>query len=224
MSLVNRWDEESQDTSLGNGVNISSSSPAWNLSSWGLSKILQIVGVLVIVWVIVWFAFGYKVASFWALYIDNPTENEISVKVWDANAVTIAPKSHQEIKLKSWTYPIIVNEENIWEITKWKIDGKAFLNPTKSSYIKETAVYAVEWTDFDDSKYTEVEVYGEKYYWPFEVFNDIYIKWNWTYGLDENLPDPDEVDAYSNETTITKVYRYDDFLPMYETYYWYIEE
>jgi hypothetical protein len=218
MSLVNRWDEESQDTTLNDSVKASNSSSAFA----GLSKILQVIGVLVIVWVILWFAFGHKLASYWTLYIDNPTENEISVKVWDLAAINIAPKSHQEIELKSWTYPIVVNEENVWEIVKWKVDGKAFLNPTKSSYIKETAVYATEWTDFDDSKYTEIEVYGEKYYWPFEVFNDVYIKWSWTYGLDEVLPD--QVDTYSDETTITKIYRYDDFLPMYETYYWYYEE
>jgi hypothetical protein len=217
MSLVNRWDEESQNTPLNSSASASNNSYAWKFS-----KILQILGILILAWVILWLAFGYKVASISTLYIDNPTENEVSVKVWDLDAISIFPKSHQEIELKSWTYPITVNEENIWEITKWKLDGKAFLNPTKSTYIKETAVYAVEWTDFDDSKYAEVEAYGEKYYWPFEVFSDIYVKWNWTYGLDENLPN--QVNTSSDETTRVKIYRYNDFLPMYEEYYYWYNE
>jgi hypothetical protein len=220
MSLVNRWDEESQNTPINN----SSNTPPANSIVWWFSKILQVLGILIIVWVILRFAFGYKVASFNTLYIDNPTENEISIKIWNLDAINIAPKSHQEIELKSGTYPIIVNEENVWEITKWKVDGKAFLNPTKSTYVKETAIYATEGTDYDDSKYTEIEISGEKYYWPFETLNDIYIKWDWTYGLDEILPDEVDVSSLTNETTRTKIYRYEDFLPMYEEYYWYYEE
>jgi hypothetical protein len=68
----------------------------------------------------------------------------------------------------------------------------------------------------------DIEIDGEIYYWPFVKYDDYYVN-SWAiYGLDEELPEETSIGKKS-ETYLSKIYRLDDFLPMYyERYYdWY---
>jgi hypothetical protein len=211
MSLVDRWDETSQEQ--GENTNIQNIEQ----ESWK-SNILGIIAIVVVALIALWIYLVPKFATFWKLYIDNPTDTEVTIQIWDESPLTLAPKSHQELELKSGVYSLKVNGTDVGEFKKWGIDWKAFLNPTKSIYIKERAEYVVDWVEVDDSDYTEINIYGNVFYGPFYTYDDYYIEWDWTYGLDEELPD--EVDTYWSSTIKTKIYRYDDFVKMYEEFYW----
>jgi hypothetical protein len=107
----------------------------------------------------------------------------------------------------------------VGEFTKWELDWKkAFLNPTKSVYIKEKAVYLIDNSDANPEPYQDIEINWKVFNWPFYIYDDYYIKWEWTYGLDEILPD--EIETYLDYEVKVKIYRYDDFVEMYEEYYW----
>ncbi|MDR0772089.1 MAG: hypothetical protein LBF15_03435 [Candidatus Peribacteria bacterium] len=43
------------------------------------------------------------------LYIDNPTDTEVQVQINDNEVLTIAPNSHQEIKLGAGTYTLKID-------------------------------------------------------------------------------------------------------------------
>lgn len=219
MSLVNRWDENSQEWIVDLNTN---EDYHWdsqkNEQGYKKSSIITVVLVVVVVVVAIVTFLATQFAVFGNLYIDNPTDTEVTVQIWDKEVLTLAPKSHQEIELKTWTYSLVVNGESVWEFKKLWIGKSAFLNPTKSVYIEEKAVYVTDWVDIDDDDYKEIEIDWQIFYWPFEVYDDYYVVWNWSYGLDEVLPD--EVETYSDSAVKIKIYRYDEFVEMYDEYYY----
>ena len=223
MSLVDRWDEESQNVETMEGENTGTPYPEQNDDSWSnVWMILKIVWVVVVIIVIIWIILYPKISNFGSLYIDNPTDDEITVTIWDKDPITIAPKSHEEIDLKPGTYPLTVNWLEVWEFKKWAMDWKAFLNPTKSIYVEEIAAYMYNTSAENPLDYYDLVINEEEYWGPFVVHEDYYITGAWEYGLDEKLPEEiTTYTSYDNDSYAIRktIHRYDEFVKVYDEEY-----
>lgn len=213
MALVDRWDEESQAKGENIEMGVVTDAPKKKGN-----VIFTVLALVFFFWVILWTVMWPKLQNYGTLYIDNPTENEISVQIWELEKMTIPANSSKEIDLKPGTYALSVNDESVWEFKKWMADWKSFLNPTKSTYVLEEAIYTVdENTEVPDNN-TTITIWDEEFYWPFKVYNEYYISWDWGYWLDEETP-TSVMTQSKNYTTVKKIYRLDDFEDMYNDYY-----
>jgi hypothetical protein len=213
MSLIDRWEENSQEQVV---VETTDNVPQQVIPVW--KQVLWWIFLVGLFIALLFSYFGHKLASVNTLYIDNPTSEEIKVQIDDWEILSIDGKFHKVIDLKAWVHSLKVDWEDKWEFTKGKFDWKAFLNPTKSVYVKEVAIYTND-ENFDDRSYIDIEIDWEIYNGPFTKYNDYYITWDWTYGLDESLPDEASSGKYSKETTKIKIYRLDEFKKMYDKWY-----
>lgn len=152
------------------------------------------------------------------LYIDNPSNNEILVTISTLAPIAIPAKSYNEIKIKNQTYTLSVDWEYLWEFTIKKSDENFFLNPTKSHYILEEAIYTDKEIN-NEAEEIKINVNGIDFYWPFSILDSIYINSKWDYWLDEDLPNNISVPEDKDYLTFKKIYRFDDFIEMYNNWY-----
>jgi len=66
--------------------------------------------------------------------------------------------------------------------------------------------------------------YDDQIEWPFQSYTWYYISGDWDYGFLQEFPEEVTLWKYQSYTIKTKLYRYDDFVDMYNQYYTYEED
>lgn len=179
-----------------------------------------VIWITVILFIFIWFYSSWKNFINSKIYIDNPTEKEIVVQIDNLEEIKIWANSSIEIELKSGIHSLTVDNESVWEFEKPKKSHKWFLNPTKSKYILEEAIYLVDEDVELPNDVREIIIDDEIYPWPFILYDDYYIIWDWNYNLDTDAPKEVMTDSEAY-TIIKKIYRKKDFIDMYEQDYYY---
>ncbi len=159
------------------------------------------------------------------LLIDNPTWSGIIVQIDGKEDIDIPAFWFKEVDIDLWKHSVSLNGEDIWEFERKMNDTKSFLNPTNEIYLSEYLLY----TDSDDEEKVDeyfknlpnnkIEAYDNEAEWPFKKYEGMYIVWDWEYGLNEAFPEEVDIISWINYTIKQKVYRFDDFLVMYNENY-----
>ncbi len=190
-------------------------------SIWGKLKIWIIIFlVLSLVWGIGYYF--YKWAT--NIYVDNPTDKELSIQFDDWNAIKIPAKSLIEVPLKTGKHNLKVDGKDLWNFEKKLTEISAFLNPTKHVYVKEYILYIASDARNPDALYEKlpsntIDLNWEPVAWPFELVEWIYINKNWDYGITVKEPDEVTVGQWEDYAIKTKLHRYDDFVDVYKKEY-----
>lgn len=149
-------------------------------------------GVVVLIIAGVWF---YS-AAMWSILIDNPTDKDIVVNINNTD-YPVAAQSNEKVKLPfgSAEYKVLVDTQEVGTFKKWMLDGNALINPTMSTYVKQTFIYADSLDIKDgkeDAKIVEKTIClnGQNYDGDNLVtYKDLYILKDWNYGIDTISPD-----------------------------------
>lgn len=135
-------------------------------------------------------------ATMGSILLDNPTDKDIVVNINDTD-YNLAAGSYEKIKLPfgSAEYTVLVDTKEVGTFTKGMFDGSALINPTLTTYVKQTFVYA-DSLDIDDAKEhakivkQTICVDGKNYDGDNLVaYKDLYIKRDRNYGIDTISPD-----------------------------------
>lgn len=185
------------------------------MSSWAKIKIVAVLLIVLLVW---WSFVAWMINSSRTLDIDNPTGSGIILQFNDMPEIKISAHTFESIDLGTGIYTVTVDGNNIGTFEKKFLDGSSFLNPTLSPYIKEEAFYGDE-KYIDKLKYRTVTIGENQIEWPFEVFEDLYVKGSWNYDLDENYPSEVSVKSKKKYKIKSKIYRIWDFIDMYNREY-----
>ncbi len=148
--------------------------------------------VLVLVVIVGWF---YS-AAMPTVLIDNPTSDDIVVNINNTD-YNVSAGSYEKIKLPfgSAEYKVLVNNQEVGSFKKGMLDGAALINPTLSTYVKETVFYVSDLDSDAAKKDAKVEqktvcVNGMNYDGNNLVaYTDLYIKKDWNYGIENVSPD-----------------------------------
>ncbi len=184
---------------------------------WLFSK-LKYIFIACIAIFVVWTISVWFYTATHTQFIDNPTGSWITVQIDDMEVITIAAYSNEVIRLWSWQYTVKMNWEIVWNFEKKSLDTKSLLNPTWGIYISEYMLY---WEEeyIDKLPNNTIEAYWNVAEWPFEQYEWLYITWNWNYGTDESFPEEVELRKSKAYKIKSKLYRFDDFVDMYNEYY-----
>lgn len=214
MSLIDRtwenpivvWDDTTQQPPKNNFFNI------------------KVIFIVLVFAVIIWrFLYSFYLSTT-TLLIDNPTSEEVVFQIWDLPEDSLGAYESKTIDLKSWVYDLKVDWELVGTFEKKAKDTHAFLNPTNDMYLKEFMVYGSEaWYDALPENTVDL-YYDDQVQWPFESYTWYYISWDWDYWFDREFPEEVSLWKYQSYTIKSKLYRYDDFVDMYNTHYAYDEE
>ncbi len=177
-------------------------------------------------------ALGFLGWTYWqgvqekaTVYVDNPTKQEIKVKIGDNPEMTIKAGKFEKTKLKPGEYKVSLNGKEVGSFKRESGDDYALVNPTKSLYIKEFAIYTDKAT-VPDSAYppTKIIKFQGKDLEVFDSSNDVYVNFKPTYPLDENFPDSittrenkfvslfKKVTGNGDKELRSKIYRVQDYL------------
>lgn len=158
------------------------------------------------------------------IWIDNPTNAEISIKLDETN-YTIPAVSTIDLDLPIGKHQLTYNGQSVNFVSKY-CDQGMILNPTLSTYIyygelfiEDGVNYEEEWnklakdilTDYQLSDSTIVQL-------PFQITNDLFIeqyKYYWQYDI--NTPFPKGVSiqegtGFSKSIMMKKMFRKDEFV------------
>jgi len=184
---------------------------------WLFTKLKYIFVACIAVFVI-WTIWVWFYTSTHTLFIDNPTWSGITLQIGDMETIEMAAFSNQTIKLWAGIYSVSVNWEKVWDFEKKSLDTDSLLNPTDSIYITEYILY---WDEeyLDKLPNNTIEAYGNVAEWPFDQYSWLYIVWDWDYWINEQLPEEVELRKSSAYKIKSKLYRFDDFVDMYNEYY-----
>lgn len=155
------------------------------------------------------------------LTIDNPSLEEITVQLNNLEKHNISPETSVVIDVPAGEYEVKLNDEIVWKFTKQNHESDYILNPTKYIYLQEYILY---W----DQKYEDkipnniIEIDGETLEWPFKKYDWLYFNWDWNYDLDESYPA--SIKMKSSYQIKSKLYRFFEFVDMYQADYMYTEE
>lgn len=158
------------------------------------------------------------------LLVDNPTSEAITFQIWDMPEQTLQPFESKTIDLKTGTYDLKIDGQVVSTFQKKSTHTQAFLNPTNEMYLKEYMVYGSEaW--YNSLPENKVDLYyNDQIEWPFQSYTWYYISGDWDYGFLQEFPEEVTLWKYQSYTIKTKLYRYDDFVDMYNQYYTYEED
>ncbi len=182
---------------------------------WFFAKIKIIFVSIVVITVVFSLLSGLYMSSH-TLNIDNPTGTWITVQIDEMDSILIPSLSTTQINLKSWTYTLKVNGEEKGKFTKDTLDFNAFLNPSEEFYVQEYILYW-EQKYLDKLQIHEISMYNDTIEGPFKTYSWIYIKGDWDYGIDRNFPN--EVKTKGSYKIKSKLYRYSDFIDMFNQDY-----
>lgn len=185
---------------------------------------IKIILAVVVIALVAWrFIYEFYLSAT-QLLIDNPTSDEIVFQIWDLPEDRLAWYESKIIDLKSGTYQLKVDWEVVGTFEKKATDTHAFLNPTNDMYLKEYIVYGSEsWYDALPENTVDL-FYDDQIQWPFESYTWYYISWDWDYSFDKEFPEEVSLWKYKTYAIKSKLYRYEDFVDMYNTHYAYEEE
>lgn len=188
-------------------------------------SIIQRIGVGIIGIII---AIGAAFFFSQKVIVDNPTSENIIVKI-DNKEFTIEPLQDIEVSLYPGKHTVIIGDKEIGVFTKQYFDYGSILNPTKSTYVLESIPYGTIPTNWVDVHYKDVTIEGSVYNGPFKTITDLYFTkkhplnflqkdgYKWDYELDEHEPDEEQFnDSYK---VFVKIYRFQDFVQMYNEDY-----
>lgn len=185
---------------------------------------IKIIFVVVVIALVVWrFVYSFYLSTT-QLLIDNPTSEEVVFQIWDLPEDRLAGYESKTIDLKSGTYELKVDGEVVGTFEKKATDTHAFLNPTNDIYLKEFMVY---WSEawYDALPENTVDLFGDdQVQWPFESYTWYYISWDWDYSFDKEFPEEVSLGKYQSYSIKSKLYRYEDFVDMYNMHYAYEQE
>lgn len=214
MSLVQREDSVESEN-ISDLENIESNEKP-KRSFWWVIKTTFIV--IFVIWII-----SVVGSSFYSnahtIMVDNPTWSWILVHIDDKDDINIPAFGSLEIDIDSWEHSLYLDGKKVWVFEKKFTDFDAFLNPTLDIYIAEYLLYS------DDDKYFEklpnnkIEAYGNEAEGPFKKYEWVYISWDWDYDLSEAFPDEVDMNRWQNYAIKQKIYRFDDFVDMYNENY-----
>lgn len=180
------------------------------------AKLIIYIILTIVILAIMGFSF-YKDSQ--VMLIDNPTWTWIVVQIDDNPEITVYSHWFEEINVSFGKHSVTLNWEKIWEFDKKLTDRNFFLNPTNSIYMAEYVLYSESDDYYDKLPNNKVEAYGNEIEWPFKKYEGIYIVWDWSYGLIEDFPEATDLTKWSDYTIRQKVYRFNDFLDIYNTEY-----
>ncbi|QFR39304.1 hypothetical protein A9Q91_03645 [Candidatus Gracilibacteria bacterium 28_42_T64] len=181
------------------------------------SKLKYIFIACIAIFVVGTISVGFYTATH-TQFIDNPTGSGITVQIDDMEVITIAAYSNEVIRLGSGQYTVKMNGEIVGNFEKKSLDTKSLLNPTGGIYISEYMLYGEE-EYIDKLPNNTIEAYGNVAEGPFEQYEGLYITGNWNYGTDESFPEEVELRKSKAYKIKSKLYRFDDFVDMYNEYY-----
>lgn len=209
MSLIDRNE---------NTVEMPSEAPVSNTSFKSVFWVIKIIFSVIVLWSIAGIVGYFYYLDSHSIYVDNPTWTWIVFQIWDMPPENLAAYSHTSLVLNPWRYTLKVDEKEVWSFEKWYLDFDAFLNPTNEIYIKEYLVY---WSEkwYDKLPNNHIEVYWNPIDGPFEKLEWFYIKWSWNYDVDTEFPNEITLPKGSSYEIKSKIYRFDDFVDIYNTYY-----
>jgi len=176
------------------------------------NKIKFILTSLFVV-LVLWYLATLYYLSTQKLLIDNPTDKGITIQIDDIDSYT-----SKMIKLWSWKYSLKVNWKNIWDFEKKSGDRNSLLNPTNEIYIAEYILYWDE-ASFDKLPINKIEAYWNETEWPFKKYEWLYIPWDWDYWINDEASSEVTLSKYSSYTIRSKLYRFNDFVDMYNKVY-----
>lgn len=167
--------------------------------------------ILIIAWI--WFSI-YD--WFRTTIIDNPYGTGITIQIDENDEFDLAPYTSKILKIWKWNHKLYVDWNFAWDFTKKEFFTSSFLNPTDDIYIQEYILY---WEEQYTSKLpnNKIEAYWNEAEWPFKTYKWIYFEWDWNYSIDEIFPD--EIKIEDDYKIKSKLYRFDDFVDMFNTDY-----
>jgi hypothetical protein len=171
-----------------------------------------------VILVILWSFISYMYESATTIKVDNPTLSWVVIQFNDLEEISISANSFSKVDLKPWKYNLKVDWENLWDFEKWYFDWDSFLNPTNSIYLWEYVLYGDEsW--LSKLPNNKVEAYWNEAEGPFKKYEWIYIKDDWDYWIDKNLPEEVELNSWQSYKIKLKIYRFNNFVDMYNKIY-----
>lgn len=180
-------------------------------------KLFLAAAIFLVLVIGAWFIFYTNATN---IYVDNPTETPLSFKISDWEEYSLAAYTWMEVKLKTWNNKLFVNWAEVWSFDRKSVWPKSFLNPTEDVYVQEYLVYGdlEKWRDSLPNG--KVTAYDNDLEWPFKQLEWIYITWDWDYWLNEDFPDEITIPEWKSFVVKSKVYRFDDFVDMYNVEYY----
>lgn len=160
-------------------------------------------------------------------WIDNPTANEIKLKI-DNTELTIPARSGVDYEFDFGKHTLTYNNETLTFVVKpAKLGTTSFINPTQSNYFVRSIILAAPNTNNEEYEKVArkelrnipVIIDGDRreFTLPAKLINDVIIDRydnNWDYSFDEELP-KEEADLSKNTTNFEikrKLYRQNDYL------------
>ena len=192
-------------------------------SIWDKIKLILII--VVIIWIL-WFLANMLIKNSRTVLVDNPTSKEIVVKInswWIDNK--IPANSSLKVKIKKWENEVFLNWKSVWKFEKKITDFTSFLNPTLHSYISEFFFYTEEedyekFYEKENIKNITIDLNWKKATWPFKIYKDLYIKWNWNYWITKKSS-PEELTFDWRYKLVEELFNHNDFIKTFEQYYSY---
>jgi len=154
-------------------------------------------------------------ATYW---IDNPTDDAISVSIDGNDPVTVNPLEFKKMEntLKEGEHTMVVNGGN--EI-KFMLDkNHVTLNPTLATYVVAIQEYGTGLASSDND--TIVEIDGKKYEGPFPVVTNEPVIYTGNINFLVDKPFKDEITTSKSGTVIMrKLFRKNDFIDYFKKEY-----
>lgn len=151
--------------------------------------------------------------------MDNPTNETITVNIDGKKDYTLAPMELIEVKgLKKGEHTMTVNGGA--EI-KFALETSSLINPTLSTYVTDITEYSETPGDMDTDDWVTVEIDGEEYWGPIEVFKNQPVIKTSDINFGVLTPFKEEIEtSKSGSTFLKKLFRKEDFFKYYEEAYY----
>lgn len=152
-----------------------------------------------------------------SVYIDNPTDKEISVSIDGKEAIKVAPGEYKKVEgVENGEHTLKLSDG---EEVKFMVEGNGFINPTQESYVLVSELYSVRDVNYD-LPFSEIEIGEDIYEGPYEMINDPFIR-STTYNYDLNTPFPEEITLAKNKNSkiCKKIFRQKDFVKYFDDEY-----
>lgn len=146
-----------------------------------------------------WFV-GYSYKKYKEILVDNPTLQEIKVRIDNGEEVVIPARTSKIMKITAWNHKVFLNWKEVWDFERKKFffhplsyleHKNDILNPTKSTYFFETNYFWEAPKDLPEDR--------EK--------SDLYMREIYNFGIWEKVPKEVKLSKGKKYTTKVKIYR-----------------
>lgn len=167
------------------------SSNRLNTTSWLYIGIALVVGVLLgsSIWVT-------YMNTLWTVLVDNPTGENIAVSINDDDYVFLPWTWRVKIPYTMDDIVVSLDDKEVWRFTKGLFDGDLLINPTLTTYVRQSYAY----TDTSDNKVdgklvdglveNTICLDGKEYTWyNLQIYTGVAMSKDRDYGMDELSPE-----------------------------------